>query len=64
MYFRALGHRFALNCNFVYLAISGTHLLLIRKQNLFVLFICNIEKFNITSIQINMKPVLYMTCTT
>ena len=49
---------------FVYLAISGTHPLLIRKQNLFVLFICNIKKLNITSVQINMKQVLYMASTT
>ena len=32
---------YALNCQFVYLAIPGTRPLFMRKQNVFVLFICN-----------------------
>ena len=34
------------NCHFVNLAFLGIHMLLVRKQNLFVLFICNSRKRN------------------
>ena len=53
MYFWLLCYGYALNYHFVYLAIPGTHLLFMRKQNKFVLLICNWKKMKFTSVQIN-----------
>ena len=47
------------NCHLVYLAIPGTRPLCMKKQNLFVLIICNCKKVKFKSVQINMKHVLY-----
>ena len=41
MYYGVPCHGYALNCHLVYLAIPGTIPLCTKKQNLFVLFICN-----------------------
>ena len=51
-------HDYALNGHFVYWAIPRTHPLLMRKQNLIVLMICN-TKVKFTFVQISMKLVLY-----
>ena len=47
MNFRALCHGYALHCYFVYLDIPVTRPLLMRKQNVFVLLICNCKKQNL-----------------
>ena len=60
IYFGALCHGYALNCHFDYLGIPGTRPLLIQNHNLFVLFIyTEQQKVKLTSVQINMKQVLY-----
>ena len=41
MYYGVPCHGYAINCHLVYLAIPGTIPLCTKKQNLFVLFICN-----------------------
>ena len=57
VYFGALCQCYALNC---YLGIPGTCPFLMKNQNLFVLFIyMQQQKVNFTSVQINMKQVLY-----
>ena len=60
MYLGPLCYGYASNCHLVYLAIPETRPLCIKKQNLFVLFICN-RKVKFKSVQINMKYVLYLT---
>ena len=44
MHFEAPFHDYVLNCHFVYLDIPGTCPFLIRKQNVFGLFIYNSKK--------------------
>ena len=43
MYLGPLHYDYAVNCHLVYLAIPGTRLLCMKKQQLCVLFICNHE---------------------
>ena len=44
VYFGTPCHGYALNCLFVYLVIPGTRPLFKRKQKLFILYTCNLEK--------------------
>ena len=44
VYFGMRCYGYALNCLFVYLVIQGTRPLFKRKQKLFILFTCNLEK--------------------
>ena len=46
MYLGTLCYGYVLNLHLVYLAIPGTRLLCMKKQNLFVLIICNRKKRN------------------
>ena len=62
MYLGPPCYGYALNCHLVYLAIPGTCPLCMKKQNLFVLFICNRKKVKFKSVQINMKWVSYKLC--
>ena len=59
MYLGPLCYCYALNYHFVYLAIPWTCHLCMKKQHLFVLFICNRKKIKFKSVQINMKQVSY-----
>ena len=60
MYLGPPCHGYALNCHLVYLAIPGTRPSCAKKQNVFVLFICNRKKTKFKSVQISMKQVSYM----
>ena len=60
MYLGMPCYGYALNCHLVYLAIPGTRPLCTKKQNMFVLLICNRKKMKFKSIQINMKRVTYI----
>ena len=51
---------YALDCHIVYLAIPETRPLCMKRQYLFVLFICNCKKMKFKFVQINMKHVSYM----
>ena len=44
VYFGTPCYGYALNCLFVYFVIQGTRPLFKRKQKLFILFTCNLEK--------------------
>ena len=59
MYLGPPCYGYAFNCHLVYLEIPGTRPLCIKKQNLFVLFICNRKKVKFKFVQLNMKQVSY-----
>ena len=60
MYLGPPCYGYAIKCHLVCLALPGTRLLGMKKQNSFVLIICNRKKGKFKSVQINMKHVLYI----